>query len=306
MSATVAGSVFEDNVGVFSGPAITTFTRKLTVTDSRFLRNGGDSGGAVTVSDGDATFERCWFEGNEAGSFGGAMLVRFGGSAHVSSSVFVANGSVGFGGALAVWTSTLEIEASTIVDNVGAYGGAFLVKDGSAFRLSDSVVWRSLDDQGHAFDLDGMPSTLDVSTSDLAPEVVATASFDADPRLGNVPITTRFAERAGDVGSLPVAGAEKIFMLGDRVELGDDGIERKVSAVSGDSVSFTPPLAAPAPRFLRVDLWAPDAQSLNLDLTPQTGSPLVDAASSSAPALDVFGHARVGKPDIGAIERPLP
>ncbi len=301
--ATVESSLFEDDVGTFSGPAITTFAGALTVTDSRFLRNRGDSGGAVTVSGGDATFERCWFEGNEAGSFGGAMLVRFGAAAHVSSSVFVANGSVGFGGALAVWTASLEVEASTIVDDTAAFGGAFLVKDGSQFRLADSVVWRSLDDEGHAFDLDGAASTLDVTTSDLPAEVAATASFDADPLLGNVPLTTRFSEEAGDVGDLPVANADKVFATSDRVELGSDGIDRMVTSVAGDDVSFTPPLADVAPRFLRVDLWAADAPSLTLDLGPRAGSPLVDAASAAAPALDVFGHARDGKPDIGAVER---
>jgi hypothetical protein len=301
--ATVESSLFEDDVGVFSGPAITTFAGTLTVTDSRFLRNRGDSGGAVTVSGGDATFERCWFEGNEAGSFGGAMLVRFGAAGHVSSSVLVANGSVGFGGALAVWTASLDVEASTIVDDTAAFGGAVLVKDGSQFRLDDSVVWRSLDDEGHAFDLDGAASTLDVTTSDVPPEVVATASFDADPLLGNIPLTTRFAEEAGDVGDLPVANADKVFASGDRIELGDDGVERMATSVAGDEVSFTPPLADAAPRFLRVDLWAPDAPSLTLDLGPRAGSPLVDAASAAAPALDVFGHARNGQPDIGAIER---
>jgi hypothetical protein len=301
-SAVVESSLFEDNVGVFSGPAITNFATTLTVTDSRFLRNRGDSGGAVTVSGGQASFERCWFEGNQAGSFGGAMLVRFGASARVASSVVVANGSVGFGGGLAVWTASLEIEGVTIVDNFAALGGAFLVKDDSTFGLGDSVVWRNPDDQGASYDLDGAASTIAVTTSDAPPEVAAVASFDADPKLGNVPLATRFSEEAGGVDHLPVAGAAMVFAAGNRLELGDDGVERRVTAVSGDDVSFAPPLAAAAPRFLRIDLWADDAPSLDLDLTPQPGSPLIDAASAAAPATDVRGHARVGPPDLGAIE----
>jgi hypothetical protein len=301
-SAVIESSLFEDNVGVFSGPAITDFATVLTVTDSRFLRNRGDSGGAVTVSGGQAMFDRCWFEGNEAGSFGGAMLVRFGASAVVRSSVFVANASVGFGGALAVWTSSLDVEAATIVDDYAAMGGAFLIKDGSRFSLADSVVWRSLDDSGQAFDLDGAVSTIDVTTSDLPPEVVAVASFDKDPLLSNVPIATRFAVEMGAVDQVLIAGADQVFTSGDRIELGDDGVERRVTAVKDINVSFAPSLAAPAPRFLRVDLWAPAAASLDVDLTPKPGSPLVDAASANAPALDVNGHARRGAPDIGAIE----
>ncbi|HVU49162.1 MAG TPA: right-handed parallel beta-helix repeat-containing protein, partial [Polyangia bacterium] len=303
-SAVVERSLFEDGAGVFSGPAITQFARTLTVTDSRFLRNRGDSGGAVTASGGDATFERCWFEGNEAGSFGGAMLVRFGASVHVASSVFFANGSVGFGGALAVWTSALELQGATIVDNAAALGGAFLVKDGAQLGLADSVVWRSLDDEGLAFDLDGAPSAIDVRTSDLPLEVPAVLSFDADPRLGNVPLATRFAEQAGGVDHLPVAGAAAVFAAGDRIELAADGVERQVTAVSGDDVSFAPALAAAVPRFLRVDKWAPAASTLTVDLAPQAGSPLIDGASAAAPALDVNGQARDRAPDIGAIEAP--
>ena len=303
-SAVVERSLFEDGVGVFSGPAITQFASTLTVTDSRFLRNHGDSGGAVTASGGDATFERCWFESNVATSFGGAMLVRFGASVHVASSVFVSNASVGFGGALAVWTSSLEVASSTIVDDVAALGGAFLVKDGAQFGLADSVVGRSVDDAGRVFDLDGAPSALDVRTSDLPLEVPAVLSFDADPKLGNAPLTTRFAEQAGGVDHLPVAGADQAFAVGDRIELGVDGVERHVTAVSADDVSFAPALAAAVPRFLRIDKWSPTAPSLTLDLTPQPGSPLIDGASPVAPALDVDGHPRVRAPDIGAIEGP--
>jgi hypothetical protein len=302
-SAVVEGSLFEDNVGVFSGPAITQFAAALTVTDSRFLRNRGDSGGAITASGGHADLERCWFEGNEAGSFGGAMLVRFGASVRLSSSVLVANGSVGYGGALAVWTSTLDVEAATIVDNVAFFGGAFLVKDGSTFSLSDSVVWRNPDDAGHAFFLDGVASAISVSTSDLPPEVPAPApSFEADPLLANVPLATRFAVQAGTSDQVPVTGADKVFKVGDRIELADDGTERRVTSVAGDELGFAPALSPPAPRFLRIDLW-PEGTSLDLDLTPTAMSPLVDAASASAPPLDVTGRPRVGASDIGAIER---
>ena len=239
-AAVIESSLFEDNVGIFSGPALTDFATTLTVTDSRFLRNRGDSGGAVTVSGGQASFERCWFEGNVADSFGGAMLVRFGASARVASSVVVANASVGLGGGLAVWTASLAIEGATIVDNYAAHGGAFLVKDGSTFGLGDSVVWRNPDDQGASYDLDGAASTIAVTTSDEPPEVAAVMSFDADPKLGNVPVATRFAEEAGGVDHLPVAGAAMVFTAGDRLELGDDGVERRVTAVSGDDVSFAP------------------------------------------------------------------
>jgi hypothetical protein len=100
-----------------------------------------------------------------------------------------------------------------------------------------------------------------------------------------------------------VTDAARLFAPGDRIELGDDGVERKVVSVADIDVKFAPARSVATPRWLRVDLWDAAAPSLTQDLAPTATSPLLDNASSGAPPTDVFGHARVGPADLGAIER---
>jgi hypothetical protein len=302
-TATIERTTFQENVAVFVGGAIAHQGAALTVRDGTFVRNRGDYGGALSLSDGTSRVERCWFEGNTAGLFGGAVIVRTGAVARIESSVMTASASVGHGGAVTVWTATLELQGVTIAGNRAAFGGGFVVKDGAHLTLGDSVVWRNPDDAGKTFFFEGEDNHVDVATCAIPAEVTSTSSFDADPLLGNVPLDTRFTEAKGTEASLSVAMAPVHFMVGDRVELGDDGVERRVTAVAAHSIDVAPPLAAASPRFLRIDRWAADAPNLTLDLVPRAGSPLIDAARTTAPALDVRGGARAGAPDIGALER---
>jgi hypothetical protein len=302
-AATIERTVFRENVGVFVGGALAHQGDAITVRDSTFIHNRGDYGGALAFSKGAARVERTWFESNTSGLFGGVLIVRTGASARVESSVLTANGSVGHGGAVTVWTAALELAGVTLVGNHAAFGGGFVVKDGARLTIGDSVVWRNSDDAGKTFFFEGEDNHVDVSTSSFPDEVASTASFAGDPLLGNVPLDTRFTEAKATEAMLAIATADTYFDVGDRVELGDDGVERRVTAVGAHSLTIAPPLAAASPRFLRVDRWAADAPNLTLDLTPRAGSPLIDAARASAPAADVRGNARVGAPDVGALER---
>jgi hypothetical protein len=300
--SVIQQTTFTDNVGVFLGGALAQFGDLLTLTDSHFSGNRSDTGAALALSAGENRLERCWFEGNTAGSFGGAFVVRAGATASVENSVLVANTSVGFGGAIALWTGSAALEATTIVDNGAAFGGAFLVKDGSQLRLDDTVVWRNPDDAGKTVYLDGVGNEVAAATSDVPAEIGGATTFDADPRLANMPLATRFAQLAGTTDTVVVTDAARALAAGDRIELGDDGVERRVVAVDGTTVSFTPAFPVATPRWLRVDHWAADAPSLTLDLTPKPGSPLVDAAGPKAPQADVFDLERADAPDIGALE----
>ena len=162
---------------------------------------------------------------------------------------------------------------------------------------------------GRTVYLDGAGNTIAASTSDVPADVsdglVGATTFDADPRLANVPVGTRLAVEAGTSSTVLVTSAPDFLAAGDRIELGDDGVERhvmSVDATDGITVTFAPPWPVATPRWLRVDLWSATAPSLTLDLTPTATSPLVDAASASAPTTDALGHARAGRADIGAIE----
>jgi hypothetical protein len=304
-NSTIDHCSFLDNVGVFQGGAIAQFGGTLELTDSRFFRNRSDTGGGVVFGAGESHLARCWFETNIAGSFGAAFVVRTSATVRAATSAFVSNFSVGYGGALALWTGNLALESATIVGNHAAFGGGFLVKDGSRLTLADSVAWNNPDDAGRAVYLDGVDNEITATTSDVPAAIGGVTTFDADPKLGNVPVGTRLAQSLGTTSTVLVTGASKFLIAGDRIELGDDGVERRVTfvdAVDDLTVTFAPPWPAATPRYLRVDLWAATAPSLTLDLTPTAASPLVDAASSGAPPEDIFGHARVGVADLGAVE----
>jgi hypothetical protein len=300
----IIGTTFTDNLGVFVGGAISSNAQKLEVRRAAFDRNRGDFGASIAVSAGDALVERTWFEGNHAGLFGGALFVRLGAHARLTNSVVAANSSVGHAGALTVWTASLDVDACTIADNSATFGGAVLVKDGARVSLTDTVLWRNSDDLGKTFFLEGENNQLTVTSCAVPAEVPATASISADPGaplLGNVPLATRFAEARGTTGDAVIlANADKHFTAGDRVELGDDGVSRSVTAVTASTITISPPWPTITPRFLRVDRWAAAAPSLTMDLAPTAGSPLVDAASAAAPMLDVALRGRVDVPGVGS------
>lgn len=303
MTTTIERSTFRDNVAVFVGGGVAFQGDTLAVRDGTFVHNRGDYGGALALSGGTSYVERSWFEANISGLFGGAVIVRTSATARFDSSVFTANGSVGHGGAVTVWTARLTLEGVTLVGNHAAFGGGFVAKDRARLTIGDSVVWRNDDDGGKTFFIEGQDNVIDATACAIPDEVPNADSFADDPELGNVPLGTRFTEAKGTEATLQIATASATFTVGDRVELGDDGVERSVTAVAAHSITVAPPLAAPSPRFLRVDRWADDAPNLTLDLAPRTGSPLIDGARATAPTTDVRGGARVGAPDIGALER---
>lgn len=306
--ATIEGTRFVENVGVFIGGAVAN-QGALWIRNAIFTRNRGDFGASVALSAGHGEISQCWFEGNIAGLFGGALFLRLGSSAHLTNSVAVANSSVGHGGALTAWTASLDVDQCTIVDNSAAFGGAVVIKDGSHVTLASSVLWRNSDDAGKTFFQEGDGNQLTVDNCDLPTAEVpgSTNSFDANPLLGNVPLATRFAESLGSsTERITLAQADQHFAAGDRIELGDDGLERHVTDVLPGSIGVAPAWSAVTPRWLRVDKWAPDVPSLTLDLVPRDGSPLVNAVVKPTTTTDVLGRPRVGVSDIGALEYQPP
>jgi hypothetical protein len=82
-----------------------------------------------------------------------------------------------------------------------------------------------------------------------------------------------------------LAQADQHFTVGDRIELGDDGVERKVTEVTAGTITVAPAWATETPRWLRVDRWAATAPSLTLDLRVAASSGAKNlGANVSAPA----------------------
>src|SRR4029077_10218264 len=109
----------------------------------------------------------------------------------------------------------------------------------------NTLLWRNSDDAGKTFFLEGADNVVSVANTDLPAELPAdvpqTATFDKDPLLVNVPLATRFAESTGlAANQMTLAQADQHFAVGDRIELGDDGLERHVTAVTAGAITFTP------------------------------------------------------------------
>lgn len=301
-NAHLERTVFSENVAIFIGGGIALGAGILELSDSRFIGNRGDFGGGVALSGGTAQIERCWFEGNWAGLFGGAAIIRDGASANLASSVLFGNSSVGHGASFVVWTAALQMSGVTVAGGSAAFGGIVLIKDQSQVTINDSLLWGNTDNAGELFRTEGTGNTLSISNSVLQPSTGAPTSdagiFNADPLFTNTPTQTRYSERAGLPSELRLANSSE-FMVGDRLELGDDGVERTVTIVGEQTVTFTPPLSMNTPRFLRVDSWSADAPSLDLDLHLSPTSPAIDRGSAAAPAMDFYGQTRVDVPGVG-------
>lgn len=298
-SAEIERCTFDENVAIFIGGGISLSAGHLHVVDSHFTRNRSDFGGAFAVSSGTVQAERSWFEANQSGLFGGAVMAREGGDVTVSSSVFSSNSSVGHGGTFAIWTAHLQLQSVTVVGGTAAFGGAMWIKDGAQIDVNDSLLWANRDDDDVIFLLEGSGNDVQVQGSIAPAQAPGADNLHQDPQLHNIPLLTRFTEAMGSEVQLRLANPPRDFAVGDHLELGDDGVLRTVTALDDQTVTFSPALPAPAPRFLRVDRWEVNTVNLEMDLTPGPASPAIDRASAAAPALDVHGLPRVDIAGVG-------
>ena len=103
-------------------------------------------------------------------------------------------------------------------------------------------------------------------------------SLRADPKLANVPLLQAVAPMADanrpDRLSMTFGGHNEtgLFAVGDTIEINGDGIARRVTAISGETIEFTPPLPARPFRDCLVWKWR-DAEHIKLDLQPTKESP---------------------------------
>ncbi len=156
----IHASLFEGNLvdGTREGGAVAVQAGRLTITDSRFIRNTAGQGGAVAASQSANTVIRnCRFEGNAATNGGGA--VSSGDSfASIERSVFLGNSVSSTGSGGAVQGRAILEHCSFTGNSAGNMGGA--VADGA--QLFRSITWAN-------------------SPSDLEPSVLAVESIVGTP-----------------------------------------------------------------------------------------------------------------------------
>jgi hypothetical protein len=125
-------------------------------------------------------------------------------------------------------------------------------------------------------------------------------NMNSNPLLEHLPVAMRFTSAAGAVDTVWVTSASSYFGAGDVIEVGDDNVPRAVQGLSGNEITFDPPLAAPSEANVRVDNWGAGATDLEADLRLQPTSPCIDAAEDNqATCADIEGRGRVdiGTPD---------
>ncbi|MHC4250974.1 MAG: right-handed parallel beta-helix repeat-containing protein, partial [Planctomycetota bacterium] len=126
---TVTDCVFTENVW---GAMRSTMASSPVVTDSVFLANTAEDGGAVYCDWGSATLTRCVFESNAAldvspfgGTFHGGAVYCDRSALAVSDCVFTGNSAVEDGGAIYGYQdSSIAVTGSRFVDNTAYRGGA--------------------------------------------------------------------------------------------------------------------------------------------------------------------------------------
>lgn len=138
---TIEGSVFEDNVALGAGGAISVRRASLSVSDSRFARNVSRSeGGAIGATSGAVVIDGCTFEDSAAGAQGGTVYadagLRLEASTVSGSTSGGGGGCVYVGGTGTFQDATLERCATT------GDGGGILMHSFSA-RLVRTVVAES-------------------------------------------------------------------------------------------------------------------------------------------------------------------
>jgi CSLREA domain-containing protein len=113
-------STFKSNSTTSAGAAIANGSGQVKVIDSTFISNSANSGGgrgAVSNGTGSTTITNCTFSGNTS-SQGGALAGNGTGEITVISSTFSGNSStLGGGGAIALFSGTINVNSSTITGN---------------------------------------------------------------------------------------------------------------------------------------------------------------------------------------------
>jgi hypothetical protein len=142
---TILDSAFETNVaGDFCvrGGAVRVDASSGTVTNTAFTGERAlGRGAAWSQIGGDTVFERCRFEDNVSGLYGGAMQIELAGSLTARYSLFRGNAAQ-LGGAIAAsFTGSVTVGHCTLVGNSGGSAGAGIYLDtGASGRVENSIV----------------------------------------------------------------------------------------------------------------------------------------------------------------------
>ena len=179
---TVNNSRFFDNSGE-SGGAIATLVgnRNLVINNSSFEKNRGSAyGGAVHVLSGPATIMNSSFIDNSAGAIGGAIYFDANAAATISNSTF-GGGRALSGGAVAAHNPKTTLTHVTMVDNFASKGHDVFVSDR---RVVDFSIYNSVL-SGQAYD-EACHGRVNGNRGNLIADGSCAPSISGDPMLNEM------------------------------------------------------------------------------------------------------------------------
>lgn len=320
------------------GGAIGSQSSFVTIKNSSFTDHSAEGG---TISEGSTpgipsltTIDSCIISGSRPGPTQGghAVHVEYGASAKVVNSIIYNNNGAGV---LVLNLCSLEVTNSTIVGNVktetGAYKGIGIIIGASSVNISNSVIFgnhsrgASSGDEIAIYEDFFGPTTLNVQNSDVKGGQAniwidptcgnctlnwLSGNLDSDPIFANAPEQWDVTTNVGTINTIEVTDAS-IYLLGDVIEIDNDGVARFVVSASGTTVSFAPILSSGSQANMILSNWGPGANSVVEDFHLLSTSPCKDSGTATgAPASDFEGNPRPspagGAFDMGAYEYQAP
>ena len=142
-TASIVGSTFTEN-SAGTGGAIDSFGQfsgafgNLEIADSTFAGNRSAFSGGAIWSDDPTSIQRSYFSENVAGSFGGAIHIRF--DTLQISETTIADNSATYGGGVDIWDADVEISKSTISGNESIREGGGIEHFLGTLKVHNSTI----------------------------------------------------------------------------------------------------------------------------------------------------------------------
>lgn len=306
--------IFENNGGSdVSGAAMVGFNNaNVTVRDCTFRKNTADGGGAIWTYMSTMTIENSEFILNRSSSDGAAVHSYMSSSITVVNSVFANNLSLSMagttGGVLSSSAeSSLTVTNCTLFGNLdgkNGTGGVSVVDIDASLVFRNNLVWNgAVTSGGSLFVLEsGGTQTIEYNNIDgyCTPGTNCMAgNINQLPQLVNAPENVFRTTGAEAANTLAVTGVatDLIAFVGDIIEIEDDGVPRTITALTTDTITFSPAWDEETAPGMHVSNWK-DNSNVTLDLHLKSDSPCIDAANGNvAPADDFDGMPREDDPE---------
>ena len=335
-SSSVSDSFFGSNLSSSSsGGAIAIDpTSSPTISNNEFNSNQASYGGAL-VTEGGASpvISSNLFVSNQATGSGGAFYIRSGSEPTFSSNEFRLNHSSNLGGAIFIDSSDLSINGDIYQGNWAENGGAIATQGTMAVSIGNtkalgneanaSVLASASANGGFIYLNSGVTSSLFVNTvfsGNKSNYRSGVLRANGTSRFVNCTLSGNEAQDKGGISILfssnnDVTQFENCIFWGNTSGLGGNDIRVNTGTATANYSLFNPSESSGTisgsnnvnadPLFTDADGADNVAGTEDDDLSLQSGSPAIDAASSSVsnyPSTDLLGSARSGNPEMGAYE----